>query len=100
MLFLQQVWPLAEHAYLFSVYCFLYVFMTFCEYNITYSLKHQDKETFTAYMRMYRKYVFIAPLDFQNKMADEESADDVTSATGPDPSAAYLLLILGSCASD
>ncbi len=27
-------------------------------------------------------------------MADEESADDVTSATGPDPSAAYLLLIL------
>jgi hypothetical protein len=32
-------------------------------------------------------------------MADEESADDVTSATGPDPSAAYLLLILGSCAS-
>ena len=49
-----------------SILCllFLYVFMTFCEYNITYSLKHQDKETFTAYMRMYRKYVFIAPLDF------------------------------------
>jgi|LakMenEpi07Jul09_1017256.scaffolds.fasta_scaffold01006_2 hypothetical protein len=50
-----------------SIFCllFLYVFMTFCEYNITYSLKHQDKKTFTAYMRMYRKYVFIAPLDFR-----------------------------------
>jgi hypothetical protein len=50
-------------------------------------------------MRMYKKYVFIAPLDFRIKMADEESADDVTSATGPDPSASDLLLFLGSCAS-
>ena len=49
-----------------SIFCllFLYVFMTFCENNITYSLKHQDKETFTAYMRMYRKYVFYCALRF------------------------------------
>ncbi len=48
---------------------------------------------------MHRKYVLYCALRFRGKMADEESADDFTSATGPDPSAANLLLFLGSCAS-
>ncbi len=72
--------------------------MTFCEYNITYSLKHQDKKTLLHICVCTENMCLLRPLDFR-RMADEESADNVTSATGPDPSAAYLLLFLGSCAS-